>query len=140
MSGDDEDAVGYGRPPRSGRFSASNPGNRRGRPRGSNNVETILREIAGERQSVQQDCVTVWRSNAELLLLTLQRRALTGDISAIELLEDWREKLIPPAHPPRPLFCLPDRDTPEVYERRMKAQEATRAYEAQQAKTKFEEE
>ena len=139
MSGD-RNGDGYGKPPSSGRFSASNPGNRRGRPPGSKNLKTILQEIAQERQLVQQDGVTIRHTNAELLLLTLQRRALTGDIRAIEHLEVWREKLIPPAHPPRPLFCLPDRNTPEVYERRMKAEEATRAYKAQQAKTKFEEE
>ena len=51
---DDEDAVGYGKPPRATRFKPGQSGNPKGRPRGSKNESTILREMLSEKLSLRQ--------------------------------------------------------------------------------------
>lgn len=42
---DDDDLVGYGRPPRQHRFKKGVSGNRKGRPKGARNLATIAREV-----------------------------------------------------------------------------------------------
>lgn len=51
---DDEDAVGYGKPPRATRFKPGQSGNPKGRPRGSKNESTILKEMLSEKLSLRQ--------------------------------------------------------------------------------------
>ena len=39
------DTVGYGRPPKEHRFQSGQSGNQKGRPKGSKNTDTLVREI-----------------------------------------------------------------------------------------------
>jgi hypothetical protein len=48
------EVVGYGRPPRATRFKPGQSGNPKGRPRGSKNESTILKELLNEKLSLRQ--------------------------------------------------------------------------------------
>ena len=93
MSDDQDDRVGYRRPPKAHRFGAANSGNRKGRPAGSKNTKTLVHQIAHERQVVQENGRPVTRINVELLFRTLQQKALSGDVRAIKLLDRYRASL-----------------------------------------------
>ena len=54
LTSDDEDSVGYGKPPRATRFKPGQSGNPKGRPRGSKNESTILKEMLSEKLSLRQ--------------------------------------------------------------------------------------
>lgn len=49
-----DEAVGYGRPPRASQFKPGQSGNPKGRPRGSKNESTILKEMLNEKLSMRQ--------------------------------------------------------------------------------------
>ena len=46
--------VGYGKPPKAHRFKPGQSGNRKGRPKGSKNESTILKEVLSEKISLRQ--------------------------------------------------------------------------------------
>ncbi len=75
-------AVGYGNPPLERRFKVGQSGNRRGRPRGSKNRKTIVREIANEMHTVTEDGRRRQRSTLELILLTLRNLMAEGNVRA----------------------------------------------------------
>ena len=88
MSDEQDDAVGYGRPPRKTQFGQPG-GNRRGpgRKRGSRNVSTVFAEVAsskviakdgkGKRRSI---------SKFEAALTQLINQAASGDLRAIRMM------------------------------------------------------
>lgn len=49
-----EEAVGYGRPPRASQFKPGQSGNPKGRPKGSKNESTILKQMLNEKLSMRQ--------------------------------------------------------------------------------------
>jgi hypothetical protein len=53
---DDErdDEVGYGKPPRAHQFKSGQSGNPKGRPKGSKNESSILKEVLSEKISLRQ--------------------------------------------------------------------------------------
>ncbi len=69
--------VGYRRPPTSRRFKKS--GNSRGRPKGSKNRKTIVKEIANEKHSVTKNGKRRRLSTLELVLFSLRNMALEGN-------------------------------------------------------------
>ena len=130
MSDEQDDPVGYRRPPKAHRFGAANSGNRRGRPAGSKNTKTLVHQIAHERQVVQENGRPVPRSNVELLFRTLQQKALSGDVRAIKLLDRYRASLGRAVdEEQRAIFILPEVDSGDIDERRCKAEQARLEYE-----------
>ena len=61
--------VGYGKPPKHGRFKPGQSGNKRGRPRGSKNRKTILMQIANETHRVIENGRPRDRKTLDLMLL-----------------------------------------------------------------------
>ena len=87
--------VGYGKPPLIRRFKLGHSGNRRGRPRGSKNRKTIVREIANEMHAVTEDGLQGRRSTLELMLLALRNRAAEGDVRAFRAFRKYLAKYDP---------------------------------------------
>jgi hypothetical protein len=55
MSKDEDDEVGYGRPPRHTQFRKGRSGNPRGRPRGSKNLSTIVKRELNLPIQIKED-------------------------------------------------------------------------------------
>lgn len=87
--------VGYAKPPMIRRFKSGEPGNRRGRPRGSKNRKTIVREIANEVHTVTEDGRRRRRSTLELMLLALRNLAVSGTVRAFRAYEKYLAKFEP---------------------------------------------
>ena len=88
-------AVGYGKPPLIRRFKSGQSGNRRGRPRGSKNCKTIVREIANEMHSVTEDGRLRRRSILEFMLLALRNLAAEGNVRAFREYKKYLAKYDP---------------------------------------------
>ncbi len=90
-----EYTVGHGNPPLERRFKSGESGNRKGRPRGSKNRKTIIREIANEMHTVVKDGQRRRRSTLELMLLALRNRAVEGNVRAFRAYQKYLAKYEP---------------------------------------------
>ncbi len=78
--------VGYGRPPKRGRFKPGQSGNPKGRPRGRKNVHTILEETLYKPVTITENGRKRKVPAIEALFLSLLRKSLDGDMRAFEKL------------------------------------------------------
>ena len=88
-------SVGYGKPPLIRRFKPDQSGNRRGRPRGSKNRKTIVREVANEMHSITEHGRWRRRSTLELMLLAFRNHAATGKVQAFRAYQKYLAKFEP---------------------------------------------
>lgn len=95
----EHDRIGYRRPPAHSRFKPGQSGNKRGRPKGSKNIETVVRSLLDQKVTIQDAAGRRRVSAIEALLRTLMQRALRGDNRAAKLLLDVQQKL-PPSDAP----------------------------------------
>ena len=90
--GDDDEKVGYGKPPRRTRFKPGRSGNPKGRPKGSNNLRTDVRKSLKMPVTIADADGRRKVSTQEALILRLREQALKGDSKArdrfIKLAED----------------------------------------------------
>ena len=108
--------VGYGKPPLIRRFKLGHSGNRRGRPRGSKNRKTIVREIANEMHAVTEDGLQGRRSTLELMLLALRNRAAEGNVRAFRAYMKYLVKYEPQdTHPNAGYLVVPAAMTVDEY-------------------------
>lgn len=89
--------VGRGAPPSKHKFGADKPGNRRGRPKGSKNVKTILRDIAQEKHTIWEGDRYVTLTTVDLLLHVVKIKAMNGDIQADKLIDRYLDRQTPPS-------------------------------------------
>lgn len=78
--------VGYGKPPAETRFQKGQSGNPNGRPKGSKNLATIVRQAANERVTIvvkgKQRSITKLEAAAK----QLANKAAQGDLKAMQML------------------------------------------------------
>jgi uncharacterized protein DUF5681 len=78
--------VGYGRPPKAHRFQPGESGNRKGRPKGSKNTATLLREILDRKIEVRTGSTVRKISVREAMLTRFAESALKGDTKSAAFL------------------------------------------------------
>ena len=78
----DDNAVGYRRPPKANRFTKGESGNPRGRPKGSRNIATELKEELDEMITVRESGHPRRISKQRALLKSLMAKGLQGDTRA----------------------------------------------------------
>ncbi len=85
--------VGYCRPPAGSRYQQGQSGNIRGRPRGSKNIATLLKEAGDAEVTVEIDGVRRRMSQREATVRLLYSRAAAGDRRAMADIIQYELKL-----------------------------------------------
>jgi hypothetical protein len=85
--------VGYGKPPVHTRFQRGWSGNPRGRPRGSKNNATLLKEALDQRVTINENGQRRQISKREAMFTQLANKAAQGDPRAIQTVLRESEKL-----------------------------------------------
>jgi len=80
--------VGYGKPPRHTRFKKGQSGNPQGRPKGSENLTTLLGEALNEPVIVAENGGRRKITMREAIIKQLVKRSATADLRAIKILLD----------------------------------------------------
>jgi hypothetical protein len=83
INGDDSCEVGYRKPPKHTQFPKGQSGNPKGRPRGSQNVATVLQRAARQRVKVSSNGVSRFVTKLEAAVTQLLNQAASGDPRAI---------------------------------------------------------
>lgn len=80
---DDFYEVGYRKPPRQTRFRKGRSGNPKGRPRGSQNLSSVVAKVGRERVKVTSERGSHSITKLEASLIQLANKAASGDLRAI---------------------------------------------------------
>lgn len=88
-SNNDDHEVGYCNPPGHTRFVKGQSGNPNGRPRGSQNLSTILDKVGRERVKVTENGRSRYITKREATILQLVNKAVAGDLNAARVLLSW---------------------------------------------------
>lgn len=117
----DEDYVGYGHPPKQHRFVKGQSGNKKGRPKGSKNYSTVMRELLQTPVTIMKDGKKKTIPLVEAAGIKLGNKALGGDIRAIlELLNKAQEFEVSAEHTAR-TSTTDDEAALEVFVQRIKS-------------------
>jgi len=84
MSDESEYEVGYGRPPKSGRFKKGQSGNPKGRPKGRKALNTIIDDVFRKKMTIRVDGKTKKVSQFEALCRRIFKDGLKGDGKATD--------------------------------------------------------
>lgn len=76
---DDDDSVGYGRPPKHSRFPKGTSGNKKGRPKGSLNFKTEVEEELSERVPIRENGKERRISKRALITKVQVKKAIEGE-------------------------------------------------------------
>jgi hypothetical protein len=85
--------VGYGKPPRHTRFAAGRSGNPHGRPSGSKNLATLVREVLNEPVIVAENGRSRKISKRLAIIKQLANRSIKADLRAIKMLLDIEQEI-----------------------------------------------
>jgi hypothetical protein len=72
-------AGGYGKPPRANRFGKGRSGNPSGRPKGSKNLRSLIKEAAGKKVSVYEDGKTRRKTKMDIAVTQMFNKAVKGE-------------------------------------------------------------
>lgn len=88
MSDNEDEAVGYGRPPKHSRWQEGISGNPRGRPRGARSLKAELLAELNERVAINVEGKRKTLPKRRLVLKALANKALNGNVNAAQRLID----------------------------------------------------
>ncbi len=83
---EDDEEVGYGKPPKAHRFKPGQSGNPSGRPKGVKNETTIMRELLGQKVSITHRGKTKRITLHEVLYRRVLEDGLKGSLKSIAFL------------------------------------------------------
>jgi Family of unknown function (DUF5681) len=106
----DSDKIGYQKPPKNTQFVKGQSGNPKGRPKGSQNLATLLQKIIRQRVMVTENGKSREMSKAEAIFTQMVNKGLRGDLNAIHQLRFWTQYLEDSAKAAAPLPVLHDDD------------------------------
>jgi Family of unknown function (DUF5681) len=101
------------------------PGKRRGRPKGSRNVKTIVQAIAREKHTVREGDETIQLTTVELVFRLLLAQAMKGNIQAEKRLDRLQERQRSSSEN-LAYFIVPEPLSPDEFERRTKIRNSLR--------------
>ena len=81
---DANDKVGYGRPPKQFWFRKGQSGNLKGRPKGSKNTDTTIKEVFLKPVPITENGRKRTVSTFEAVLLQLRKKSIEGNLPAID--------------------------------------------------------
>jgi hypothetical protein len=70
---------GYGKPPRANRFGKGSSGNPSGRPKGSKNLRTLIKQAAAKKVSVYEDGKTMRKTKMDIAVTQMFNKAVKGE-------------------------------------------------------------
>ena len=85
--------TGYGKPPKSGQFRKGQSGNPKGRPKGTRDFNTDLRDVLNTRVAVTESGKPKKVTSQKATLMRLREKALNGDHKAMTKLLDLAREL-----------------------------------------------
>jgi uncharacterized protein DUF5681 len=106
----DEYEVGYGKPPQHTRFKPGQSGNPKGRPKGSQNLRSVLHDALFKKVPVTEDGRLCTMSRVQAIVTGLVARALKGDNRAAESVLKLANQHFPPGVEERETEILVLRD------------------------------
>lgn len=86
---DANNEVGYGKPPRRTQFVKGRSGNPKGRPKGSQNLATMLTKAGRQRVTVTENGRNRHITKFEAIMIQLVNKAASGDLNAARELRFW---------------------------------------------------
>jgi len=76
---DNSDEIGFGKPPKHTQFRKGQSGNPKGRPKGSKNINVLIRKALEEKVTVKGPGGTRSMSKCEAALMQQANKAANGD-------------------------------------------------------------
>lgn len=89
---DDDDEVGYCKPPKHSRFKPGQSGNTRGRPRKNRSIEAMIKRELDQTVVLKEGGREIRLSKREALIKQLVNRAISGDQKPMQLVLSHLEK------------------------------------------------
>lgn len=104
--GSGEYEVGYGKPPRRSRFTKGRSGNPRGRPRGAQNLATMMAEELSQPMAVRVNGRQRRITKRRAMIIQVINRAVGGDARAFRAVIELGERLKLPDQTERKILVL----------------------------------
>jgi hypothetical protein len=96
LSQNEDDDVGYRKPPKASRWRKGQSGNRRGRQKGVRNLKTELAEELGEIVSIKEQGLAKTITKQRALIKAMTLKAVQGDTRAANILINMMFRLLHP--------------------------------------------
>jgi hypothetical protein len=88
----DGEPVGYGKPPKTGRFKPGQSGNPNGRPKGARGLKQVVRAALDDEVDLVVGGQSIRKSKREVVVLKLIQKAASGDVRAIDSILNLDQK------------------------------------------------